>query len=243
MLVFASFRFRTLWTLIFLVGSAAIVVSLLAYFRVDRTATFLLEKGDLRHQPLWRTSFYIHVATSTVCLLTGPLLMFRRAIRWKTFHRWLGYVHLNAILWFAAPTGLILSLNPKGGLPSAIGFAVTAGLWWFATWRGYRTIQAGNVSEHARWMIRSYSLTLGAVWFRLIFVAMGLVLPAVSSSIDYIASVWLSLLASVWVAESSIRVAFPVKRKSTSREGSFAQAAPPLSTLPVPSVSTLKALK
>ncbi|OYP34975.1 DUF2306 domain-containing protein [Rhodopirellula sp. MGV] len=218
MLVFSSLRFRALWSLVFVLGSVAIAVSLLAYFRDDRTPTFLIEKGDLRHQPLWRTAFYLHITSATVCLLTGPMLMVRRLIRFRKLHRWLGYAHLNSILWVAAPTGLILSPVSKGGPYAAVGFAITGVLWWITTWLGYRATVNRDLADHARWMIRSYSLSLGAVWFRLIQLAIAYGIPAVTARENYIASVWLSLLASVWVAESGLRVAFPVRPVPSSSQ-------------------------
>ena len=47
----------------------------LAYFTFGDDFAFLLEKGALADQQLWRASFYVHVAGGMVCLLTGPLLL------------------------------------------------------------------------------------------------------------------------------------------------------------------------
>ncbi|MCD0463131.1 DUF2306 domain-containing protein [Roseiconus lacunae] len=218
MLLFASFRFRSCWTVLFLLGSAGIVVSLWAYFDNDRTATFLLEKGPLRHDAFWQTAFYLHLVSSTVCLLSGPALMFRRLIRHRRFHRWIGYLHLNSVLWMAAPTGLMLSVNAKGGVLSAIGFAITGMLWWLATWQGYRSARGCRYAEHAKWMIRSYSLALGAVWFRLLQIAMAYGIPILTGKETYVASVWLSLVASLLVAESSVIALFRQSEKAVEHQ-------------------------
>lgn len=51
-------------------------------------------------------------------------------------------------------------------------------------------------------MVRSFSIALSAVFFRVIQTGLGWV--DVAPETNYIASIWLSLLASVWLAESCI---------------------------------------
>ena len=204
MLLFSRFPFKSVWSLMAIAGSIAILIGMSTYFDSVRTATFLLEKGPLRNQPIWRTAFYFHVVSASVCLATGPMLMIMRLIRLRRFHAAVGYVYLNTVLWIAAPTGLIISPESKGGSIAAAGFLVTGLLWWYTTWMGYRTIRAKRRGAHVTWMIRSYSIALSAVWFRAIQLLLAAGIPSIDNTTIYIASVWLSLLASLLISETSI---------------------------------------
>ena len=84
------------------------------------------------------------------------------------------------------------------------GFLVTGLLWWYTTWRGYRTIRVKKTGAHVTWMIRSYSIALSAVWFRAIQILLAAGIPSIDNTTIYIASVWLSLLASLLISEASI---------------------------------------
>ena len=201
MYLFSNRRFKTLWSLVAILVTALIVTNATIYFRNVPTPNFLLEKGELRYHPLWRTAFYFHIVGACVCLATGPLLMFRRLIQYRRFHAILGYTYLNSVLWVAGPTGLMISIVANGGLISALGFILTGVFWWLSTWLGYRAIKKDRLAQHIAWMVRSYSISLSAVWFRLIQLALSFVL---NDNDSYVASVWLSLLVSVRISESCI---------------------------------------
>ena len=204
MYLYSKFRFGRLWTWASLIGSLAILLSMAVYLDRVRTPDFLLEKGRLREHPIWLTAFYFHIAAAAVCLAVGPALMVVRLIRIKRLHQVLGYVYLNAVLWVAAPTGLLISPTAKFGWMSATGFVVTSVLWWWTTWLGWVGIQQGDTGKHVRWLVRSYSLALGAVWFRVSFVALKIPFLSISEATAYIASVWISLLVSLAVCEAAL---------------------------------------
>jgi hypothetical protein len=109
-------------------------------------------------------------------------------------------VYLNAVLWMAAPSGLALALVAKGGLWGTAGFAVAGAMWWYTTWSGYRAIRRGDLAAHVRAMVRSYSWALSAPAFRAIQAA--LFLLGFEDAPNYVISLWLSIAASVWLAES-----------------------------------------
>jgi uncharacterized membrane protein len=117
-----------------------------------------------------------------------------------TWHRRLGYVYLNAVLWMAAPSGLALAFAAKGGLWGITGFTLAGLLWWQTTWSGYRAIRRGDIAAHVRAMVRSYSWALSAPAFRAIQAI--LFLFGLDDGPNYIVSLWLSIAASVWLAES-----------------------------------------
>lgn len=207
MLVFAGLPGARWWTLLTLVGCGLTVVNSAIYFpghfAGEATPRFLLEKGEWAQQSWWLAAFYFHVVGASVCLTTGAPLMFPTFTRrYPIWHRRLGYVYLTAVLWMAAPTGLAMSLVAKGGLWGTAGFAVAAVLWWHTTWSGYRAIRRGDVPAHTRGMVRSYCLALSAPAFRLIQTL--LFAAGMPDRTNYIVSLWLSLLVSLWLAESCL---------------------------------------
>ena len=74
--------------------------------------------------------------------------------------------------------------------------------WWQTTWSGYRAIRQGDVPAHIRSMVRSFCWALSAPAFRAIQVA--LYLGSVADGPNYVVSLWLSIAASVVLAESFV---------------------------------------
>jgi len=210
MFLYSRSRFRWAWIATTIAVSVLILINSVTYFRAGPTPLFLVEKSSLLDWPLWRAAFYCHVIAACFCLAVGPFLMTVRLLKIKGLHQLLGYVYLNAVLWVAAPAGLVMTPYAKGGTVSAVGFLLTGLAWWWATWMGYRRIMARDVAGHIRWMVRSYGIALSAVWFRLIQIAMSY--SSLSDVTNYTVSVWLSLFASIWVAETCI------SRTSSKRE-------------------------
>ena len=216
MYLFTSARFQAVWTAATLWISALILVNTTIYLRRVPAPVFLIEKGALADWPLWRTAFYFHVAAACVCLATGPVLMFPLLLRFRRLHEILGYVYLSAVLWVAAPTGLMLAPFAKGGYLAAAGFFVTGVAWWLCTWLGYRAIRNAEVQTHVRWMVRSYALALSAVAFRVIQLALDAI--GLPYETNYILSIWISLLVSFWISETCIRRVARRRRSSGSTE-------------------------
>lgn len=201
MIPFMRMRGGWLWTAATVVICGVVLLNNAVYFNGGAVPRFLLEKGDWARQAWWRAAFYFHVVGASVCLATGLPLMFPRwTRRHPGWHRRLGYVYLNAVLWMAAPAGLIMAPVAKGGAWGAAGFALAGSLWWIVTWSGYRAIVRGDLAAHVRGMVRSYSLALSAPIFR-VFQAL-FYLAGLDDGTNYVVSLWLSLAASVWLAES-----------------------------------------
>lgn len=219
MLLFSGWRGARVWTAITIVTCAGILLSSGVYFTGGPTPRFLLEKGTWAQQPWWLASFYLHVISASLCLATGVPLMFPSWTRkHPAWHRVLGYIYLNVVLWLAAPTGIAMSTVAKGGLWGTLGFALTGALWWQSTWSGYRAIRRGDIEEHVRWMVRSFCWALSAPAFRLI--QAGLFFCGLDDGSNYVLSLWLSMVASVVLSES-----FLLQARRESR---------PLFPIPVP---------
>ncbi len=160
---------------------------------------FVVEKRPYSHSPVWRAAFALHIAGAGTCLIAGFPLFFPATLRRPKIHRLLGYIYLNSVLWLAAPFGLLISPVAKGGFPAAAGFLVTGIAWWIATWLGYRRIVQGDVAAHVSWMVRSYSIALSAIWFRVLHIVLNMC--GMEPLENYIASIWASLLASLILSE------------------------------------------
>lgn len=204
MIFFRSNRFlsailtvATIWL------SWSIAMNSLIYFQSAKPTAFFAEKGSLVESPIWICAFYWHITASCICLLAGAPLMIPAMLRYRQLHRILGYLYFVLVLWIAAPTGLIMAPVAKGGLPGAVGFAVIGIGWWWTTWNGYQAIRKKEIKPHINWMIRSYSIALSAVTFRLFQI--GLFYVGLEDTTNYILSIWLSLGTSVVMSELCIR--------------------------------------
>jgi uncharacterized membrane protein len=203
MLLYSKLPGAKYWTALTVVGCGLILLSNTIYFGGGVPPRFLLEKADWARNPWWLAAFYFHVLGASVCLAVGTPLMFPGWTRnHPAWHRRLGYTYLNAVLWVAAPSGLALALAAKGGLWGTAGFALAGVLWWHTTWSGYRAIRRGDIAAHIRAMVRSYSWALSAPAFRAIQAV--LFLFGLADASNYVVSLWLSIAASVWLAESCL---------------------------------------
>lgn len=203
MILYSGVRGAKWWSVATALACGLVLVSNAVYFDGGATPRFLLEKGAWAGRPLWLAAFYFHVIGASICLAAGLPLMFPEWTRsHPVWHRSLGYVYLNAVLWMAAPAGLVLAPAAKGGWLGAAGFLLAGGLWWQTTWAGYRAILRGDLTAHVQGMVRSYSLALSAPAFRLIQAL--LFLCGVGDETNYVVSLWLSIAASMLLAESCL---------------------------------------
>src|SRR5690349_14607025 len=135
MVLFANLRFGNLWAALTVAACGLLLANNANYFSAGPTPRFLLEKGSWAQSPLWLSAFYFHIVGASICLAAGTPLMFPRWTRkYPAWHRRLGYVYLNVVLWMAAPTGLMMAPVAKGGLWGAAGFTLAGLLWWQTTW-------------------------------------------------------------------------------------------------------------
>jgi len=201
MLLYSGLRSAKWWTVVTVASCGLILLNNTIYLQVGATPRFLLEKAELTRSSWWIALFYFHVVGASVSLVAGTLLMFPEwTLSHPVWHRLLGYIYVNAVLWMAAPSGLALATTAKGGLWGTIGFALAGAFWWGTTWSGYCAIRRGDIPAHIRAMVRSYSWALSAPAFRSIQAI--LMLLGLEDTTNYIVSLWLSIVASIWLAES-----------------------------------------
>lgn len=144
----------------------------LPYFGFETDVAFLrikqwvFRKHEGEVATIWIVAFYIHVFTSLFALLAG-FTQFNRKLLHSKVHRIVGAMYIIVVLFLTGPSGLIMGLLANGGLFSIVAFTLLSVLWWYYTFMAYKTIKQKNYEAHAKYMFRSYALTLSAITLRL----------------------------------------------------------------------------
>jgi len=150
------------------VFTGVMATKVLPYLSFERAIHFLGTKPDevldKRH---FMAAFYIHITSSLVVMALGLGQFFPFLTRrFPAFHRLSGKIYILAILFLAAPSGLVLAAYANGGLPAQVGFSLQCIVWWFITFAAWREIRQKRFVPHANMMIRSYAVTLAAMSLR-----------------------------------------------------------------------------
>jgi uncharacterized membrane protein len=183
------------------------------YFSFRPDINFLLAKGDLPKDLIWRSFFYIHISGGMLALIIGPfqLLSVSRK-KFRKAHRTLGKIYVAAILLIAAPGGFYMAFLANGGPIAALGFATLAIFWFHTTIMAYRSARARDFTAHREWMYRSYALTFAAVTLRL-WVPFASLALGMEHTLVIVLSAWVSWMINWGVVESVIRL--KIRRKGT----------------------------
>lgn len=115
---------------------------------------------------IWITAFFVHVFTSIFALIAGFTQFFRNLL-WSRMHRIMGLLYIVVILGLSGPSGFIMGLFANGGWISIIAFTLLSVLWWVFTFKALMAIRKKDYETHAKFMMRSYALTLSAITLRL----------------------------------------------------------------------------
>jgi hypothetical protein len=140
----------------------------LTYVNLQSNVGFLEFKQDYIDIPIWKASFYIHVFSSTLCLLAG-LTQFSGTIL-KDFpktHKWIGKLYVYNILVINFPAGMIMAFYANGLWPTKLAFVILDLLWFWFTLISILAIKAGNIQGHKNNIMRSFALTFSAVTLRI----------------------------------------------------------------------------
>jgi hypothetical protein len=180
--------------------SLLLVYNTIPYFSFDENMSFIQERIKLFVNPLWKYSFYIHIAAGVFCITTA-LTQFSSWIlrKRKAIHVYAGRMYVFVVLVLGAPTGFYMAFFAKGGYWEKACFLFMAIFWFLATYKGLELIRQKNVLGHSIWMIRSYSMALTAVTFRiyhLLFFYAGY-----DHYSNYAVSLWISVIGNIVVAE------------------------------------------
>lgn len=134
----------------------------------------LAQNGLLSQKPdgitgnqIWYVQFYVHILLGGIALLTG-WSQFIKKFRSRNLaaHRLLGKIYMIAVI-LSGLAGLYIAFYAEGGLVAKAGFAGLALSWLFTTSKAYFAVRRGQITQHKKWMIRSYALTFAAVTLRI----------------------------------------------------------------------------
>ena len=180
--------------------SLLLIYNTLPYFTFSKNFSFIQERSLLFQNGLYNSSFYVHIASGALCIGTA-LIQFSAYLlkKRKTIHIWSGRIYVTVVLFLGAPTGLYMSFFAKGSFYERALFLFMALYWFFTTYKGLSSILKKNVLAHKIWMIRSYSMAMTAVTFRvyhLIFFLLDW-----DHLENYEISLWISVLGNMLVAE------------------------------------------
>jgi len=156
-----SWRVRIVWMLL-----ALLSLGIAAY-----SARYLLHppqtSAEALGNPVGVPWLFVHVAGAVTALVLGSF-QFLPALRRGAGppHRWIGRVYVAGCL-VGGAAGLILAPGSFAGPMASAGFGSLAVIWIAVTLLGWRAAVQGRFSDHRRWMIRSWALTLAAVTLRL----------------------------------------------------------------------------
>ncbi len=180
--------------------SLLLIYNTLPYFSFSKDFSFIEERSFLFKSSFYNTCFYIHITAGSLCI-GAALIQFSRYIlkKSKAIHRFSGKIYVFVVLFLGAPTGLFMSFFAKGSFWERSLFMFMAGWWFITTLYGLTAIHKRNVLAHKVWMMRSYSMAMTAVTFRvyhIVFYLMGW-----GHLENYELSLWISVIGNMLFAE------------------------------------------
>jgi hypothetical protein len=153
----------------------------------------------------------LHVAGAATALLTVPFqLLTGLRRRWPRAHRWTGRAYVVGCL-VGGVGGFFLALGSTSGPIATAGFGSLAVIWIVVNIEGWRAAVTRRFADHRAWMLRSFSLTFGAVMLRIYLP----LLPLLGFSFidSFRITSFLAWVPNLILAELYLRGAF--KRRST----------------------------
>ena len=185
-------------------GVAAVLSVLVAVY----SYRYLVGVGFLPPGPIanayCRPFLYLHIAGAATALLLGPVQFVARIRRrWPLAHRITGRVYVFGCM-LGGLASLPIALGTTAGAFASVGFVLLAVTWLVVNTNACRLAVLGRIPEHKEWMIRSFSLTFGAVTLRLFIV----LLPAMrilTFPNAYQLSAWAAWLPNLLLAELYLR--------------------------------------
>ncbi len=163
-----SYLFKTVYYSSLVYFTYLMILITLQYIPIRFDVAFLNLKEEEIARSYYQVAFFSHVYTSIFVLILG-IFQFSKSIRnsFPKIHRTFGKGYVALILLIASPSGLIMAVHANGGVFSKISFSIQAVLWFAFTYKAYEYARNKEWSNHQKFMLRSYALTLSAISLRL----------------------------------------------------------------------------
>lgn len=184
-----------------LAGLSSTGVALVSYRYLAHIGPILPNVLANRHFRPW---VIIHASSAATALLCGPVqLLLPMQWRRPQIHRWLGWTYVTTSL-LGGCSGLVLAAGLSNGMVTQAGFAALSLSWIYVTVQGLRTALARRLTNHGRWMVRSFALAFAAVTLRL-YLPIAVYALGLGFSSSYAAISWLSWVPNMFAAELYLR--------------------------------------
>ena len=204
---------KGIFIFIALLLAVLLAVNTLTYANFDTHYGFLKLKQQAIETGWYLPAYYSHVLISGIILVIGFFLVFPASRKFPRTHRFLGYIYVMGILFFAGPGALGMSLFIQRGAWVLISFLLQSILWCYFTAVAFDRVRKKDIVAHREWMWRSYALTFAAVTLRLyIFITSSG--ADLSSPKAYATLAWLSWVPNLLVAELLINRSLLPRLKS-----------------------------
>lgn len=122
---------------------------------------------ELARYPDRRGWLFAHIGGGMIALLVGPgQLWLGQKRRRLNVHRKLGFVYMGSVA-VSATAAFYLSTHTSLGWVFGAGLFGLAVAWVVTTGLAFVAVSRGLLAQHQEWMIRSYVVTFGFVFFRI----------------------------------------------------------------------------
>lgn len=186
-----------------LIGAISMLIMSLHYFSPEASGIL---KNKLLKDTLWyRFTFCTHIAFGLVAILLGPFQFIDSLVQKRSrIHKKIGYTYSLAVA-ISSLAGLVIAQFAMGGMITRVGFSCLSIIWFYSLFLALKSVFAGDIVEHEKWMKINYALTFSSITQRTILLFA--FLPALSFMPVYQLSSWLS-----WILNLSIVLFFISKR-------------------------------
>src|SRR3954471_4733458 len=150
----------------------------LAFFAAAAAPYLLSASYNAQQYAGRRGALLVHIVFGTIALFTGPVqLWLGIADRRMAVHRQLGLAYMGAVV-VSATAAYVIALSPSAGWVFGSGLMGLATAWLTTTSLAFLAIRRQLLEQHKEWMIRSYVVTFGFVFFRVGATTLGAIAPA-----------------------------------------------------------------
>lgn|SRR6478735_8000334 len=176
----------------------------LSYYQPNFSKGYLSDK-QLIFDGIFKYGLYAHIITAPLILFIGSAqIFFRYEFSKRNLHRILGSVYTYGVLLVSAPGALVISFYAFGGWYGKSNFILLSVLWAYFTFKGWSAARSSDLESHRNFMIRSYVLTVSAIWLRLLLFIFVHYFHWTGPT-AYIWTAWLSWLPFLLLTELYIR--------------------------------------